>query len=149
MRSFTEESLRSVAERRAPGYLDDVLRSAAKVENGRVWLSDEAFDRIRRQYDKGRSAGARPARPPGPGSQLKSLLAKFGIHASPTCKCNSMARKMDAWGPDESLNHLEEIVDVMQETAEKRGLPFLRTAAKLLVRRAISKSRAMISKGKR
>lgn len=86
--------------------------------------------------------------PAGPGTQLKSLLAKFGIHATPNCKCNSMARKMDQWGPDESLNHLEEIVDVMQETAEKRGLPFLRTAAKMMVRRAISKSRALIRREK-
>lgn len=91
----------------------------------------------------------RPDKPPthGPGTELKALLAKFGIHASPTCGCNAMARKMDAWGPDESLKHLEEIVDVMEETAKKRNLPFIRSAGRLLVRRAISKSRAMISKG--
>lgn len=94
-------------------------------------------------------APRKESKPPayGPGTELKALLAKFGIHASPTCGCNAMARKMDAWGPDESLNHLEEIVDVMEETAKKRGLPFLRSAARLLVRRAISKSRAMSSKG--
>lgn len=79
----------------------------------------------------------------GPGTQLKALLAMLGIHATPTCKCNKMARQMDEWGADECLNHVEEIVDVMEETAKKRKLPFLRVAARVLVRRAISQSRAM------
>ena len=71
----------------------------------------------------------------GPGTELKALLAKVGIHATPTCKCNKMARQMDAWG-QESLDHIEEIVDVMEETARKRKLPFLRTAGRILVRQA-------------
>ena len=72
----------------------------------------------------------------GPGTELKALLAKIGIHASPTCGCNKMALKMDEWGPKESLNHIEEIVDVMEQTAKKRNLPFLRTAGRILVRQA-------------
>lgn len=71
----------------------------------------------------------------GPGTELKALLAKVGIHASPTCGCNKMARKMDEWG-QESLNHIEEIVDVMEQTAKARRLPFLRTAGRILVRQA-------------
>lgn len=76
----------------------------------------------------------------GPGTELKALLAKIGIHASPTCGCNKMARKMDEWG-QESLNHIEEIVDVMEATARKRKLPFLRTAGRILVRQACRISR--------
>jgi hypothetical protein len=68
-------------------------------------------------------------------------LANMGIHASPTCKCNAMAKKMDAWGPDESLLHMEEIVDVMEATAKKRGLPFLRMAGRTLVRMACRSAR--------
>jgi hypothetical protein len=130
-----------ILKRRFPGKYDHIERGLVQVDPADL------------RGGSHKAAGAqgpgshKAADSQGPGSQLKSLLAKFGIHATPNCKCNSMAKKMDAWGPDESLNHLEEIVDVMQETAEKRGLPFLRTAAKLLVRRAISKSRAMISKG--
>lgn len=73
----------------------------------------------------------------GPGSELKALLGRFGIHASPTCKCNSTAKKMDDMGPDWSLLHIEEIVDVMEETARARKLPFLRTAGRLLVKKAV------------
>lgn len=77
----------------------------------------------------------------GPGTELKSLLATFGIHATPNCKCNKMAKKMNAWGPDGCLEHMEEIVDVMQEEAGKRGLPFLRSLGRLLVKKAIRRAR--------
>lgn len=136
--TFPMASLRLAARRRPKGYLDDVLANAT-VDGDQVSLTQEAYDRLREKYKN--------TQPAGPGTELKALLAKFGIHASPTCGCNAMARKMDAWGPDESLKHLEEIVDVMEETAKKRNLPFIRSAGRLLVRRAISKSRAMISKG--
>jgi hypothetical protein len=76
----------------------------------------------------------------GPGTELKALLAKIGIHASPTCGCNKMARKMDKWG-QESLDHIEEIVDVMEQTAKGRKLPFLRAAGRILVRQACRISR--------
>jgi hypothetical protein len=76
----------------------------------------------------------------GPGTELKALLATIGIVASPTCKCNRMARQMDAWG-QESLSHMEEIVDVMEETAKQRNLPFLRVAARQMVRLACWKAR--------
>lgn len=77
----------------------------------------------------------------GPGTELKALLSAFGITASPTCKCNSTARQMDSWGPDESLKHIEQIVDVMQETAKARKLPFLRMAGRKLVRMACNRAR--------
>lgn len=83
----------------------------------------------------------------GPGTELKALLATIGIHSSPTCKCNKMAKQMDQWGPDESLAHLEEIVDVMQETAQKRSLPFLRAGARQMVRIACWKARRKARKG--
>lgn len=127
-----------IARCRQRGYtLEDVLPCVA-ARDGDMWTID---------VDHPAYPNAKPSSTTGPGTELKALLAKFGIHASPTCGCNAMARKMDAWGPDESLKHLEEIVDVMEETAKKRNLPFIRSAGRLLVRRAISKSRAMISKG--
>jgi hypothetical protein len=85
-------------------------------------------------------SGSPPTPPAGPGTELKALLAKFGIHATPTCKCNATAKQMDSMEPLEPgwcLSHIEEIVDVMQSTAKARGLPFLRAAGKLLVRRAV------------
>jgi hypothetical protein len=82
----------------------------------------------------------------GPGTELKALLATLGIVASPTCKCNKMAKKMDEWG-QESLHHIEEIVDVMEETAKARKLPFLRAGARQLVRLACWKARRKAARG--
>lgn len=50
---------------------------------------------------------------------------------------------MDAWGPDGCETHLEKIVDHLEREAKKRKLPipFRRTLARLLVRRAIRKAR--------
>ena len=96
---------------------------------------------------KGCLRGVCRATPPGPGKELKALLKTIGITAAPTCGCNKMARQMDAWGPDESLAHMEEIVDVMEETARARKLPFLRAGARQLVRLACWKARRKARQG--
>lgn len=118
-------------------------RLQVSVEAGKITQqhADEEAGR-RRQWLAGQPPEALSAMvtPEGPGSELKSLLATFGIHASPTCKCNSMARKMndmESKEPGWCLAHIEEIVDVMEETAKARKLPFLRTAGKLLVKKAV------------
>jgi hypothetical protein len=119
---------------RRPGYIDAVMAVAEPVSETHIRVADEDFARLRQEY-------ALPAREaPGPGTELKALLATIGIVASPTCKCNKMAKKMDEWG-QESLHHIEEIVDVMEETAKKRKLPFLRTAGRALVRIACWKAK--------
>lgn len=131
MRNCPLPKLRAVAPQRKPGYLDDVLRSAVSVTETHAVLTDEEFRRIHFQYAPSTA---------GPGTELKALLATIGIVASPTCKCNKMAKQMDQWG-QESLDHIEEIVDVMEETAKKRKLPFLRTAGRTLVRIACWKAK--------
>jgi ribosome biogenesis protein Tsr3 len=49
---------------------------------------------------------------------------------------------MDAWGPDECWKRIEEIVSHLREAAEKKGLPFIATAARIMVGRAIEAARA-------
>jgi hypothetical protein len=50
---------------------------------------------------------------------------------------------MDAWGPDECSKpeRIDEVVAVMREEAEARGLPFLDIAGRLLIKRAIANAR--------
>lgn len=78
----------------------------------------------------------------GPGSQLKAMLASFGITVTPDCPCADRARQMDAWGPDECERRTDEIVGWLREEAERRGLPFLDLAGRMLVNRAIAAARA-------
>lgn len=125
---------------RERGYSMDEVRDCIVKQDG----DQITVDPTHPSYPRAPKAGARQPHPykqqiliqSGPGTELKALLAKIGIHASPTCGCNNMARKMNEWGPDESLNHIEEIVDVMEQTAKARKLPFLRTAGRILVRQA-------------
>lgn len=80
----------------------------------------------------------------GPGTELKKLLAKIGITATPTCSCNARARKMDemeAKEPGWCESHLDEIVGWLREEATKRKLPFVDVAGRVLVRRAIANAR--------
>lgn len=86
-------------------------------------------------------ATTRPAIAGGPGTELKKLLAAFGIVASPACSCNAMAARMDALGADGSEAIMDEVLAVMRREAERRGLPFIQAAARLLVKKAIRKAR--------
>jgi hypothetical protein len=77
----------------------------------------------------------------GPGTELKNLLRNFGITPTEGCGCNGHAAVMNAEGPDWCWEHLEEIIDWMEKEAKKRGLPFVRLASRILVKRAIHNAR--------
>jgi len=77
----------------------------------------------------------------GPGTRLKSLLRAMGIVASRNCSCNRRARIMDQEGPDWCEANIDTIVGWLREEAEKRGLPFLDIAGRMLVKRAIKLAR--------
>ena len=77
----------------------------------------------------------------GPGCQLRRSLAWF-VRDDGKCGCDSFAAQMDAWGPDECWKRIEEIVSHLREAAEKKGLPFIATAARIMVGRAIEAARA-------
>lgn len=90
---------------------------------------------------KGRSIVATTSRySGGPGTELKKLLAKIGIVATPTCRCNSRAAVMDEnerKTPGWCEENIDTIVGWLREEAANRGLPFLDAAGRVLVRRAI------------
>lgn len=83
----------------------------------------------------------------GPGTELKKLLAKIGITATPDCSCNARARLMDERGIEWCEVNLDEIVGWLREEAGKRSLPFLDVAGRVLVRRAIANARRAIESG--
>jgi hypothetical protein len=91
----------------------------------------------------GIAAAALPLAASGPGTELSKLLKKFGIDPTLTCDCRAKAAQMDAWGCDECERpeRIDEVVAVMREEAQARGLPFLDVAGRLLVRRAIANAR--------
>lgn len=137
-RRLSIAKLESIAERRKPGYLAAIRALSRPVSATHLEIDDDAFDRIHADFSLTPPRG-RAAR--GPGTILKEMLATVGIRSTTTCACNSTARKMDDWGPERSLEHIEEIVDVMARTARERRLPFARVAGRALVRLACWRSR--------
>lgn len=87
--------------------------------------------------------------PDGPGKMLSRQLSKIGINATPGCSCQARAKDMDARGNDWCEQNIDIIVGWLREEAEKRRLPFIDMAAKLLVRRAIKLSRAAHAEAER
>jgi hypothetical protein len=80
----------------------------------------------------------------GPGTELKKMLATIGITAEPTCKCNARAAEMDRMEqafPGWCEANIDLIVGWLREEAERRKLPFVDLAGKLLVKRAIARHR--------
>jgi len=77
----------------------------------------------------------------GPGTELKKLLAAFGITSTPDCSCDELATGLDSQGCDWCEQNIDTIVGWLREQAESRGLPFLDVAGRMLVRRAIKLAR--------
>jgi hypothetical protein len=120
----------------------------------RGWTLDEVMPCVVSQdgdslsVDTGHPAYPREAKPgwtpperSGPGTEMKKLLAGVGIVASENCPCEQHARQMDDWGPDECSRRVDEIVGWLRDEAKNRGLPFLGTAGRMLVRLAIRNAR--------
>ena len=79
--------------------------------------------------------------PNGPGTILSKMLSKIGIHSTPNCSCRRRAMEMNTRGPDWCAENIDTIVGWLREESEKRKLPFVDFAGKLLIQRAIKVSR--------
>lgn len=79
--------------------------------------------------------------PNGPGTILSKMLSKIGIHSTPNCSCRRRAMEMNTRGPDWCAENMDTIVGWLREESEKRKLPFVDFAGKLLIQRAIKVSR--------
>jgi peroxiredoxin len=77
----------------------------------------------------------------GPGTELKKLLERVGLHVTPDCPCNARAALMDRNGCDWCARNIDTIIGWLREEASKRGLVFLEPAARMLVRKAIARAR--------
>jgi hypothetical protein len=77
----------------------------------------------------------------GPGTELHRLLGRFGLHMKKGCACKARMVQMNKWGCDGCEENIDTIVEWLAEEAANRGLPFLNTVGRLLVKRAIHNAR--------
>ena len=96
----------------------------------------------------GRDPSDKPAEsvylsPPGhgPGTELSRSLSWFGIKATPNCSCKRRAQVMDMKGCYWCEKNEDSILDWLHEEAKKRKLPFIRKAARMMLRRSIKRAK--------
>ncbi len=77
----------------------------------------------------------------GAGTELKNLIAKFGLRPGLNCKCGQHIREMDSNGVEWCEQNIETITSWLREEAERARLPFTEIGAKLLIKRAISNAK--------
>lgn len=84
----------------------------------------------------------------GVGSTLKEILARIGVSAC--FGCMNLAKRMDDWGPAGCEEHMEEILEAMEQNAQKRNwmklIPFRETGSRWLVNLAIRVVREGLTK---
>lgn len=124
--------IRKVSKDRPNGYEDAIFGCAVARTDEYVVLTETNYLLLRKKY---------PALRPGPGTEMKALLARIGIVASPTCSCNKRARVMDEKGCDWCAEHIDLIDGWLAEEAGKRRLPYFSLAGKALIHLAVRRSR--------
>ena len=129
---------------RERGYTLAQVAACIVERDGDQLLVDTSHEAYPRDY----APGFTPRPSSGPGTELKKLLGRIGITASPTCGCTARARQMDALGCEWCEANVDTIVGWLREEAGKRSLPFLDAVGRLLVRRAISNARKEQSRAK-
>ncbi len=77
----------------------------------------------------------------GAGTELKNLIAKFGLRPGLNCKCGQHIREMDTNGVVWCEQNIDTITEWLREEAGRAKLPFTEIGAKLLIKRAISNAK--------
>lgn len=86
--------------------------------------------------------------PNGAGTILAGMLSALGIKSAPNCSCRKHAIMMNENGNDWCEQNMDMILGWLREESTKRKLPYVETIAKMMVNRAISKSRRLLTKEK-
>lgn len=108
----------------------------------------ETNEKYRALWDEGRGPGqAQPpgtkkrAKPGGPGTELTKMFRPIRVFVRKGCNCKGRAAEMDRRGCDWCEKHLDVIVGWLRQEAEASKLPFNRSLAEMLVKRAIRRAR--------
>lgn len=72
----------------------------------------------------------------GVGTELEKLLGWF-VQPTRDCGCSEKAKTLDSWGPAICAQRIDQILDMLQDSAAKLELPFLRSVARPIVKLAI------------
>lgn len=77
----------------------------------------------------------------GVGTELEKVIMWLGIDEPAGCRCGAYARQLNAMGPEWCEANQDVILDHLQNTSREFNLPFVRFAARGILKLAISRSR--------
>jgi hypothetical protein len=113
--------------------------SQAFIENKlRQYLGNDPAATLRALFPK-----TLEENPNGAGTILTGMISALGIKSSSTCSCRRHALEMNEKGNDWCDQNIDTIVSWLKDESSKRGLPFVETVGRMMVNRAISKSRKL------
>jgi hypothetical protein len=107
-----------------------------------VVLGDDPASYLRSRFPK-----TLEENPNGPGSILTNMIKSIGIKSSSSCSCRRHALEMNDNGPEWCEQNLDTIVSWLKDESKKRGLPFIEAVGKMMVNRAIAKSKKLLANG--
>lgn len=112
-----------------------------QAEN-RLWevLGDDPSKTIRSLYPK-----TLEENPNHPGTILSKMIKTLGIGMTDSCSCKRHALEMNDKGNDWCEQNIDTVVGWLRDEAKRRGLPFIDAIGKLMVNRAIKKSRKLLA----
>lgn len=83
--------------------------------------------------------------PNHPGTILSKMIKSVGIQMTDSCSCKRHALEMNDHGNDWCESNIDTIVGWLRDEAKRRKLPFMDAIGKMLVYRAIKKSRKLLA----
>lgn len=112
-------------------------QAEAKIK---VLMGDDPAKYLRSLYPK-----TLEENPNHPGTILSKMIKSVGIQMTDSCSCKRHALEMNDYGNDWCESNLDTVVGWLRDEAKKRNLPFIDAIGKLLVGRAIKKSRKLLA----
>lgn len=83
--------------------------------------------------------------PYGPGTVLAGMIKSLGIHMSDSCSCRRHALSMNEKGNEWCSQNVDTIVGWLRDESKRRGLPFVDMIGKVMINRAIKKSKKLLA----
>jgi hypothetical protein len=136
VKGVSVEAINEAAKSKPEGYLEDVMSYVVERRDGFLLFENDDYYMLRDKYSGDVDPMVR-----GPGTELHRLLGRFGLHMKKGCACKARMVQMNKWGCDGCGENIDTIVEWLAEEAANRGLPFLNTVGRLLVKRAIHNAR--------
>jgi hypothetical protein len=137
------EAINEASKSKPEGYLKDVMSYVVERKDNFVLFENDDYYMLRDKY----SGDVDPVHR-GPGTELHKLLAFFGVYMRAGCSCRGRMVQMNKWGCNGCEQNIQTIVEWMKEEAAARGLPYLSTVGRMLVRRAIHNARREAERAK-